>query len=350
MQRNFAAVEHLGIAVRLNHRDLTARDVYNAYAEGEFFNADPAAKQLLDALSFGPGAAMMPFLFYSVCGNYSELALAMLELVFDIEKENPQLTLAVTAQRCIYCLSSEGDFGSEEHVIPEAFGIDDIVLRGAVCRACNNKLSALDKYLVEFEPLAFFRVQYVPLTKRGKFPRAETRDFTIEKIKPRLIRFTSKTGERVLTKERLPDGKLKLSSTVTAKKPLESVLLARAIFKIALGVVAADAGGEFACDTRFDSARSFVRGVQGMPNHMIMALSDTPSPTIATEWDPQSRTVVVVHIFAITFVVNLEAVAFDIPDDASAASLLKFYLGEQRQGFVSPCARHCNHVEQTPTT
>ena len=34
MTKNFVVVENLGIAVRLNQKDLTARDLYFAYAEG----------------------------------------------------------------------------------------------------------------------------------------------------------------------------------------------------------------------------------------------------------------------------------------------------------------------------
>ncbi len=73
MADNFTRVENLGIAVELNGRDLTARDLYFAYAEGQFFDEKPEAKALLDGLSFGPFTQMLPFLFYSACANYAKL-------------------------------------------------------------------------------------------------------------------------------------------------------------------------------------------------------------------------------------------------------------------------------------
>ena len=100
---------------------------------------------------------------------------------------------------CIYCLSTEGSFTSEEHVVPESLGNDDAVLpKGFVCDACNNGvLSGLDSALIHFDPIAFLRVQHVPYTKAGKFPKANFSTFTFEKTGPRHLKLTpkSKAGE-----------------------------------------------------------------------------------------------------------------------------------------------------------
>jgi HNH endonuclease len=46
--------------------------------------------------------------------------------------------------QCIYCTKTEGSFTSEEHILPEALGNDDLVLEsGYVCDSCNNGLLAL---------------------------------------------------------------------------------------------------------------------------------------------------------------------------------------------------------------
>jgi hypothetical protein len=88
-------------------------------------------------------------------------------------------------RQCIYCLTRDGDFDSEEYVIPESLAGDELVLRDSVCRRCNNDLARLDEALVSFEPVAFLRTIFGPLTKAGEFPRARFRDVDIEKVAPR---------------------------------------------------------------------------------------------------------------------------------------------------------------------
>lgn len=344
MKRNFSVVDELdGMAFVLNQRPLLGRDLYFAYAEGAFFAEDPEAKKILSQLSFGPTEAFLPFLFYGVCDNYSQLVFAILDVILRLEKANPELVPPRRPPCCIYCLDREGDFGAEEHVVPEAFGLDELVLRDAVCKSCNNKLSTLDQFLAEFEPLALLRVFNVPLTKKGKFPRAETRDFVVEKVKPRVIRFKSKTGKSIFSEQPQPGGMVKLSTSITSRRPVDALTLGRSIFKIALGVVAADAGAEHASSDRFEAARRFIRGESGMPNHLLMRRTVDPVPSITTQWDPSSPTIVLIDIFGVRFAVNLEG-ALAVPPEVPEEMLVAFWLGEfTKNGVVEACRAGCSH-------
>lgn len=342
----FAEAENLGIFVVLNGQPLTARDLYFAYAEGMFFDETSKAKKLLEQLSVGPMQQMVSFLFYSACMSYSKLVFALLDVILSVERRLPQLAIPrATEPQCIYCLTHDGDFGPEEHVIPEAFGLDELVLRDAVCHACNNELSKLDQFLAEFEPLALLRVWNVPLTKKGKFPRADFRDFVLEKVKPRKLRFTSKTKKDVFVRQDMPDGSFRLSFSTTTRSPLDALSLARAVFKIGLGLVAYDRGLEYACCDRFDAARDFIHGHQVMPNHLLISCNGKPGSVISMAWQSvDAATVVSLDVFGLHFAFNIEPSPFRVPDEAPPDMFMRFWLGtETKGGVVSPCPPRCDH-------
>jgi len=340
------AADNLDVNVVLDGKTLTARDLYFAYAEGKFFDADDEAKKLLEHVSVGPMQQMVPFLFYGACVSYSKLVFAMLEVILSIERRHPDLSFPRAAEpQCIYCLTRDGDFGPEEHVIPEAFGLDDLVLRDAVCRACNNEFSKLDQFLANFEPLALLRVLNVSLTKKGKFPSADFRDFELEKVKPRELRFVNKTKREVFISEDLPDGSVRLSFSIAARKPLDVASLARALFKIGLGLVAYDHGPEYACGSRFHAARDFIRGRGGMPNHLLISHRVNPTPTINTAWQSSdAATVVDLDVFGMRFAFNLEPSPFGVAHEAPAGLFNQFWLNTKTKGgAILPCPNECGH-------
>jgi hypothetical protein len=344
----FVASENLCISFELNGNPVTASALYFAYAEGAFFDEDPKARELLCQLSFGPMQQMVLFLFHSACVNYAKLTFAILDVILAIEKNHIEfMTTRSSDPQCIYCLKRSGDFGPEEHVIPEAFGVDELVIRDSVCQVCNNQLSILDQYLAEFEPLAWRRVFCVPLTKKGKFPRAEFRDFVLEKTKPRVIRITNKTKKDALTRDNLPDGSFKLSLNFNTRRPVDILRLARALFKIGLGLVSYDRGIEFACDKRFDPERRFIRGEGAMPNHLVISMIADPTLSIGTFWQSlESATPVGVEIFGVSFAFNLEPTPYGIRDEAPPDVFQSFWLGsEVKKGIVSACPRGCDHAE-----
>jgi hypothetical protein len=325
----FEQADHLSMALQVDGREMTARDVYHAYAEGRYFADDRAAKALLDAMSWGPMAAFVEMLFHEACASYTSLVFELLPIVLDADEatrgsaEESSTALA----RCIYCRTTDGDFGPEEHVIPESLIGDGLVINGMVCRRCNNRLSPLDQALIDFDPLALLRTMYLPLTKKGKFPKAMLGDTIVEKTAPRHLRMTSKNDRPPTDFERQPDGTVRLHEHFEMRNP-DPILLARALFKIALGLVAHDAGGEAALDPRYDPARAFILDGTPISTYLVMPASSKPSPEVSTWWQPlDGATAVLLNLFGLHFAFGLEPAQLEVRPDLPRESVLAFWLG-----------------------
>ncbi len=329
-----ASADTSPVRVVLNDEEVSVRDLYFAYGEGRLFDCKPEAEKMLKLLAFGPMQRMVPFLYYNACLIYSGVVLAIREAIQEVERR--QVTDSADdghGPRCIYCLSRDGDFGSEDHVIPESLGNDELVLRGAVCGACNNSLSRLEQSLLDFEPVAFFRVLNVPYTKKGKPPRADFREFTMEKVKPREILFVSKTKKDIFVPEEAPSDLSRYSLSMVSRRPFDPARLGRALFKIGLGLVAYDRGVEFACDPRYDAARDFIAGRRGMPNSLLMESTVVPNPSVSASWLPSSTaTPVALDIFGLRFCFNLEATPCPAADVVLPETLMEFRLGGEDDG------------------
>ncbi|MES2210073.1 MAG: HNH endonuclease [Chloroflexota bacterium] len=337
----FEEADRLWPAVNVNGRDLSARDIYTAYGDGTYFREDPKAGGLLKELQGSPMAGMLPMLFHDVCGNFAQLVFVVLEALLDCERRMPVAPPeAADTFRCIYCGSAEGDFGPEEHVIPESLGGDELVITGCVCAQCNNDLSWLDKALIDFEPIALLRVLALPLTKKGKFPKAELPGLVIEKVAPREIRLRDKTGRAVTAPVVQPDGTVGFQAHFTGRKTHSPTILARALFKIGLGLVARDAGREAALDPRFDPAWAFIREGQPVGTHLLMPSKIKPNGRLRTYWQPfDTSTPVVLEIFGVVFAFNLEPVPAVLPPEPLPVPILKFWLGRDNEGFPADEAR-----------
>jgi hypothetical protein len=347
VERNFAVADRLIFPLEFNGREMTARDIYFAYAEGEFFNDNPKARALLSAMSFmAPAADTVRFLFFNVCATYANLTLLLIDVVLEVEGRLPvQAAVAITKHHCVYCLTTSGDFGPEEHVFPEALGVDGMVLHGVVCQACNNALSRYDQFLAEdFELLALLRVVHVPLTKKGKFPHANFRDFKLEKIKPRVLRITNKTKDDVFVTEDLPDGSFRGKLNFTSRGPANMLRLARALFKIGLGMVAHDEL-DSVYSSHFDAARAFIKGDGNMPNHLVAVKTGVPVAAVGGAWQSyDGATGVELDLYGVRFVFNLEASPFGVPLGPLSDQVQAFWLGvETKGGVVLPCGADCIH-------
>ena len=160
---------------------------------------------------------------------------------------------------CIFCRETSGGFESEEHMFPESLIGDAAVLpRGYVCDRCNHgRLGDVDKFLINFGPFALGRVVFGPLTKKGKFPRAEIGDLIIEKTRPGHVELRRRDGSAPFQKlERCADGEWQVEFSAGGKPNWRRV--ARGIAKIALEFVAFHKGHEYACHPDFDAARRFI--------------------------------------------------------------------------------------------
>lgn len=329
----FEQADRLPCEFVVNGKTLTARDVYFAYAEGEFFDESAEAKKLLEEMSVGPTRKLVQFLFHSACRSYSQLVFAIRDVVLAVEQANSHSAQTDHEGRpCIYCLASDGGFKSEEHVIPEAFGVDELVLHGVVCDRCNNQLSNLDQFLAEFEPLSLLRVWNVPLTKSGKFPRSDFGDYSLQKVRPREMLVTSRARTGSPAWEELPDGRVRLSLTTKTRRPVDARRLGRALFKIGLGLVAHDKGPQYACEARFNAARDFIFGRAAMPNHLIVPRKATPNAQVAAIWQTVGdATVVVLNFFGVAFNFNLEPTAFGLTAEYPEGMFDELWLGEPPQ-------------------
>jgi hypothetical protein len=324
IEQSFARSDRLSMSLVLNGRQLTARDIYFAYGEGSFFADDPEAMELLAQLNLGPMAALVPMLFHDVSIGFASLVFEVLDELLSYERANLSAAGDDRPARCIYCGAVDGDFRSEEHVLPESLAGDMLVIR-EVCAECNNRLSRFDQVLIDFEPVALLRTVYGPLSKKGKFPKAEFRDMTIQKAAPRHIRVRGRRGAKVPNPpEPQPDGSVRFTISAAGRNRFDPVPLARSLFKIGLGLVAHDAGPEAVLDDRYGHARAFV--LHGIPiaTEMWIAASK-PHPRISTWWLPGDQgTGVALDIFGALFAFNLEPYPLPGPPPQGVIS---FWLG-----------------------
>jgi|ERR1051326_237221 hypothetical protein len=181
-----------------NDDKLTPEKIYHTMSDGGFFDDDEKARKYLEEMTRVP--VMGPLLrhqFYDYSLQAFRVVSELFDIILQIEPGVEDLTTPTETSignLCIYCLTTEGAFTSEEHIVAESLGNDDAVLpKGFVCDDCNNGvLSGLDNALINFEPVAFLRVQHVPYTKEGKFPKANFSSFTLEKVGPRHLKLTPK--------------------------------------------------------------------------------------------------------------------------------------------------------------
>jgi hypothetical protein len=314
VEKSFRNIEDGGIPVVVNQRRMGQREIYEIFAQGEFFNRSKDAVAMLETMRFGPMTPMLWMAFYGYTHDMVRLASMLLD-VASVNKsiEASDTEIAVDLGPCVYCLKSDGPFTSEEHIIPEGFGNDDAVLsRGFVCDPCNNSFSVLDEYLLNFEAVSFQRVLAVPFTKKGKLPRAEFRDLTIEKRMPRVISMIHKKNESPHVEYRefdhQPDGTFRWELNVKGKKPTDLVRVGRALYKIGLGMVALQAGREHAMLPRYDATRDFIAGrMKSFDNNLAIITKTTPHGGVRFYWWPgEVGTLCMADFYGVVMVFNLE--------------------------------------------
>ena len=218
-------------------------------------------------------------------------------------------TAQPAAPRCIYCLTTAPDaFLSEEHVYPEALGNEEMLLpRGIVCDNCNNRvLSGLDEALVKFEPIAYLRVCFVSSDKKGRLPKANFQNVSLEKTHPRQIKIMpkDKTG-RMRDEVALGDGWVSWKLNFRGK-PVNAKLIGRALYKIALETVAYDQGPAKALESQFDKARDFVLGREDFPNNLLMRTKGIPHPSVHIGYaDNPEYVIFEIEIYGLCFLLSL---------------------------------------------
>ena len=295
--------------ITYNNDNLTPEKIYQTISDGGFFDDDEKARKYIEQMTQVP--VMGPLLrhqFYDYSLTGFKVVSALFDIILQVEHKITQGETP-SDNLCIYCLGTEGSFTSEEHVVPESLGNDDAVLpRGFVCDACNNGvLSGLDSALIQFEPVAFLRVQHVPYTKAGKFPKANFSTFTFEKTGPRHLKLTPKNKAGEIKNLRQIGEDTHAFNVEWKGKKLNWNLIGRALYKIGLGMVAFKQGRERAYDSKFDAAREFIRTGTGVENNLVVRTKFQPHPSIQTMYlEIAEGTPVFIDLFGFAFFLNLE--------------------------------------------
>jgi hypothetical protein len=299
------------VQFKVNDKILTSEDIYNLISEGGYFNDSEESCQKLDEFSKIPTVKSFfwhQFFAYTLDGFY--LASRLFDVIKLIQKDPEcKSSSRESLNHCIYCMKKSGSFNSKEHIIPEVLGNDELILpRGYVCDRCNNEvLSRLDNFLLDFEPISFLRVIYSPYTKAGEFPTASYQNISIKKTDPRNIVLTAKDKSGWLENlKEMGDGQISFSINIKGKK-FDPKMIGRALYKIALGIVAYDQGLEVACDSKFDMARAFILKGDSFPNNLLILNKGKPKPEVTVEHhELADGTPFLVDIFGIVFLLNLQ--------------------------------------------
>lgn len=74
---------------------------------------------------------------------------------------------------CLFC-QGDGPFTKAEHIVPEALGNDDLILRGEVCDRCNQYFGTeVENFVLGKTPIAFWRTFLGVRKKKGKLPHVD---------------------------------------------------------------------------------------------------------------------------------------------------------------------------------
>jgi len=299
------------IQFKVNDKGLASEDTYNLISEGGYFNDSKEFCQKLDEFSNIPIVKQVfwhQFFAYTLDGFY--LVSMLFDIIKLIEKsQGYKLPNREPVNHCIYCLKKSAPFNSEEHIIPETLGNEELILpRGYVCDRCNNGvLSRLDNFLLDFEPISFLRVIYSPYTKAGKLPKASYQNISIRKTHPRNVVLTAKDKSGwVKNLKEMDDGQTSFSINIKGKK-FDPKMIGRALYKIALGMVAYDEGAEVAFDPKFDMARAFILKGEDFPTNLLILSNGKPKPEITVEHlELSDGTPFLIDIFGVLFLLNLQ--------------------------------------------
>jgi hypothetical protein len=270
-------------------------------------------------------------------GGFS-IASALFDAVLIIEGQEP--VDSDNDNLCVFCLTTDGSFSSEEHIVSESLGNYDTVLpKGDVCDACNNgTISELDSALIAFGPIAWLRVYFVPYTKAGKLPAANFQNFSIAKTGPRqiTIRPKDKSGE-IKTIEQFGDDLYRYNLMWKGKR-FDWKLIARALFKIALGMVALKQGKRHACSAKFNTARDFINGKIDINNNMLVRMKCQPHSEMRVVYlDAPEGTPVFIDLFGMAFIFNLEETpAIVLEEDMANLNFELVSLNPPKASTVSP--------------
>lgn len=303
------------IKFRYNDSDLSAEQIYRIMAEGEFFARKDEARKFLQGIAHIPMAdELFRYQFYDYSTTAFKVVTWLLDLIQQVEETDAFKArfgdLQPSSYQCIFCLTTNGKFTSEEHVIPEALANTDWILpKGYVCDRCNNgPLAKLDNVLAASPLFAYQRIQYLPYDKDGRLPEARFGSITWKRTSPHDILISEDPGADVIKfGEEAPDGWSRFSFKETYQNTFDERTLARALCKVALELIAADHGHQYACAERYNAVRAFIIKAEPFRNNLLLRTKYTPKPQIAVQYIPfEQGTLVEINLYGVSFLLNLE--------------------------------------------
>lgn len=294
----------------------SALDLFLVFSKGEYFEEDIDAQKIISDMNKIPIVGHMAcFQFHNYAYDVFKICQEMYNAIihFEMNNKTEEIENKKSNYCCIYCKNTnQNGFNQQEHVFPESLGNTEIILKkGLVCDVCNNGvLSQLDTNLAEHDAISFLKVLYVPInTKTGKYPKAKFQNWKITKTHPRKIQLISQSGSKESFVNQSTNEQAKFTINTFGRKPFDPLLLARSLYKIALGVLCLKYGREVAIDKRYDEARNFVVGAcRFFQNSILITENCTPEPNVGCSiyFLQGGGTITTVNIFGIKIMFNLE--------------------------------------------
>src|SRR5437660_7492320 len=162
---------------------------------------------------------------------------------------------SVSSLPCIYCKDPKGPFKGDAHVFPEGLVANPLVLPSCtVCDPCNSYLGAnVDSALIAFP---YFALAIQVLGLPGKAGRPRRRIANVER---------DEGGDWVTVpiaapkKVAAPDGGTAMNVRPIVDKTFRMPAFSRALYHVALNVLALEVGHRFVLREHLDGARRYVR-------------------------------------------------------------------------------------------
>lgn len=295
-----------------NDEELTPEKIYKLVSQGGFFVNDDQAVEQMEELRKGPLHPMVWFQFLGYVERHFRVVHNIWLTLRDADPlprpdHHPPL-LDEDNYQCIYCRSTSGPFEGQEHHVPEVLGnYFETLPQGYVCDECNNGvLAQLDRALAEFGPLVPLRVWAVPYTKDGSLPAGDVEEAQLEKTAPRQLEIEWKQGSGPLTEgSELAGFSGRLNPTMTDAAGLSPKTIGRALFKMALGVVAYREGHDAVLDPFYDPAREFVVEGRDWGASLIVLPDCRPHGQIEFRIQGDPSQWIYVNLFGLRFVFSL---------------------------------------------
>ncbi|KAF5431988.1 HNH endonuclease [Candidatus Methanophagaceae archaeon] len=292
--------------VIMNNKQLRADDVFVELSSNVLFANDIDAAKYLDKLRNDPITGNLKWsLYYGYCLDVFKI----LSIIIDyLEKHDIHPPRIDRKNHCIFCKTTDGNFSSVEHVIPESIGNETLFLpRGYVCDNCNTRISKLEQDFVNSLPISMVKIFFGSVGKKGKLPSAKFSNVHLQRISPNAITMRYHVGAKSIPKAtELPEGGYKLKLSLTTQ--FNPHIIARVLFKMGLGIVATDRGREEALHPRYDPAREYILNGGHFPNRLAIFKESHPSNVSKIEGAINNKEGTFIHfeLLGARFIIGLE--------------------------------------------